>query len=410
MSRLRIPADQRRLIGAVVLSAALAQLILSSRGDVGSTSHAAPSRQSVPAPVDLGGPIQATLSAAAVRVATGSFIAVAGAADSKAERPSPVHVVRISPSGEPEEVAAPVARPDGTATMTRLGDVPCVSFESRGSPYVGCLRNGEWQELRFGVRQRLLGVSPAERCWDTICVVSIKTGRARQPGRQVLRWTENRWVPVSPDLPQLGTAIVALGASASASLDVGAPLVGVVQGPHRPRRRVLTLKSGSWSDAAVAHAGDFGPLVAGPLNSGRSIYMTASDFADEPWRFGVLRWTVGGRARQARLSRGFGNAQGEPSMVSGQLWVGWQEQRRREDSLSDAEYWVARLDPVTLRVLKRRRLWSGTTVVPFRVSVVDINGRPHALWVKPTWRNGRPTTRVDRDLTTTPVLERLDGR
>ena len=361
-------------------------------------------------PTDIGGPIRATLSAASVRVSGASFVAIAGAVDSGEKTLSPLRVIRVSQSGAHEEMSSPPMRPDSTVAMARLDDAPCLSFESRGSPVVTCLREGVWQELRFSARQRLLGISPADRCWSTICVVSTTRSPAKQRIRRILRWAETGWEPVRPSLPPLAQSVVMLGSSATDAADVGAPLVGMVQGPRPARRRVLTLRNGSWRDAAVPHSGDFGPLVAGPLVSGRAIYMTTSDFTREPWRFGILRWEFGGRARKAHLSRGFGNAQGEPSVVAGRLWVGWSEERRRPDSLRDIEYWVARLDPLTLRTLEKRRLWTGTTVLPFNVRVSDINGRPHALWVKSTWRNGRPTARVDRDLTTAAMLEPLDDR
>jgi hypothetical protein len=393
-------------IGAATVGAA--QIVQRDRSVALSTSPMGVT--SSVAPTDIGGAIRATLSAASVRVSGASFVAIAGAVDGGEKTLSPLRVIRVAQSGDHEEMSSPPMRPDGTVAVARLGDAPCLSFESRGSPVVTCLREGVWQELRFGPRQRLLGISPADRCWSTICVVSTTRSPGKQRTRRILRWAETGWEPVRPALPPLGQSVVMLGSSATDAADVGAPLVGMVQGPRPARRRVLTLRNGSWLDAASPHSGDFGPLVAGPLVSGRAVYMTTSDFAREPWRFGLLRWDLGGRARKVQLSRGFGNAQGEASVVAGRLWVGWSEERRRPDALRDTEYWVARLEPLTLRVLEKRRLWTGTTVLPFHVRVSDINGRPHALWVKSTWRNGRPTARVDRDLTTAAMLEPLDDR
>ena len=402
--------------GSSYLLVACVVLVGGCKGGAGGPAPPTASRtakQAVePKPTVVSGPLLTGINVSATRTAIGTFIASSGAVSRGGRERMRLNITLLGPNGA-RQLAAPQLTFDRLLAITHIGVEPCVSLEAQGVAHITCLSRKRWRTLQFTRAQRKLELHPPVRCWRTLCVLAHERDADGETTRRVFEWNGDRWVRLGRDLPHIRDAVIGLGSRPDAFADAGAPIAGVVEQRAPSTRRVLGYTSRGWVDKVTpSRGGGWGPLVVGPVATRKATYMTVTDSSRAPWRGGVIRWGSTGAPRSTRLDRGSGDAQGEPAVVGDQLWVAWKETRPHrtlsEHGLRSAEFWVAQIDPQTLRVRQRRRIWTGDA--PFAalldLRVVDVGGRPHALWVESEWRSGTPSG-DPADLTQHAILEAL---
>jgi hypothetical protein len=271
------------------------------------------------------------------------------------------------------------------AKLAGAEEVPCVGYSEAGGgkPLITCWVGGQWQRqpLPSSMRNaRLVQMSGSQGQLTALFQGNLPSGKT---AFQVIRLGSSGWEAIGPRI-KTPAALAQLGSDSPD--DSGSPLIGVETQGSTPKRYVLALRGGDWVRLGPVFGGPgLGPLLGGPVTSGRSIFMPVNDAEQTPWTFSVLSIRAGLGATTAQpndLSVDAGNAQGKIYEVGNDraAWATWREDEPLRSGAFRTRIYAARLSART-QVIRKVRLWGGVSIGPGSTQVIEFRGRLLALYM-----------------------------
>lgn len=257
--------------------------------------------------------------------------------------------------------------------------IPCVGRTTRkNEPLIQCFQRGHWRSKPISKSLRnmaLVGMNCDGR--RLIALFSDREGRSTKV--KVAQLTDGQLRQKGSALKLAGGAIVAtLGdktrRSRSTNVDVGLENIVARQ------RWVATLHAGVWSRSLSLPQIEPGPQASGPVRAGHSIFFPVVNTGAENWPFFLYHRKGGGRWSQVgggALSDKTGKAQGVVDPAGNDVWAAWgQHGKFANDGLAPTSVHAALVGSEGDHLEREILLWSGRTIGPGPVQVVDYLGEP----------------------------------